>query len=408
MDIFKLALEKFDVLNHTPVGMVVINSEYQVLFWNQCIEYWSNKHSNEILGTSLLSHYSHLNTDRYLSRIETIFEGGPPVLFSTHLHQYFIPCLLSNGQWMNQNTTISAFPSFDGNGHYALIAIENVTELTQRVFEYRQMRDKALNEIKQRELAEKEKEKIQAQMLRAQKLESLSVLTRGIAHDFNNQLMGILGNASILKQLVPQDSTLIKYVDKIQQATLKSADLTKQLIDYTGKSKIIANFLNFNQVLKELKPIIDSTVSPHIIVNYELEKELPDVKADTAQIEKVIMHLVTNADEAIGNQSGLITIRTHAKHFSKEELFNAHIEMKLQEGFFSYFEVQDTGHGMDDNTMLKIFDPFFSTRFIGRGLGLTMVLGIVQGHRGTILIESTPQKGSCFRVLLPSQVKKPA
>ena len=258
-----------------------------------------------------------------------------------------------------------------------------------------------VEDITARRKAEAERRRLEARIQQAQKLESLAVLAGGIAHDFNNLLMGVLGNAELALTRLPPESPVRELLERIEGAAVRAADLAGQMLAYSGRGQFLVERLDLNGLVRETAFLLESSISKKVACRYNLAPALPPVEADPTQIRQVLMNLVTNASEAIGDRDGAITISTGVVWADREYLKATYLDEDLPEGFYVYVEVSDTGCGMDPDTQKRIFDPFFSTKFTGRGLGLAAVLGIVRGHRGAIKVYSEPGKGSTFKVLLP-------
>ncbi|WP_224982883.1 PAS domain-containing hybrid sensor histidine kinase/response regulator [Geomonas agri] len=257
-------------------------------------------------------------------------------------------------------------------------------------------------DITERKEAEEERNRLEQQLLHTQKLESLGVLAGGIAHDFNNILTSIIGNADLaLAQLEPR-SPVMENLQRIEKSAARAADLAKQMLAYSGKGRFIVEPTDLNRLVEEMKHMLEVSVSKKAVVNYNLIRPLPPVDADATQIRQIVMNLVINASEALDEQEGVIDIGTGSVQCDEKYLQGTWLVDAIPEGLYVFVEVADTGCGMSPETAAKIFDPFFTTKFTGRGLGMAAVLGIVRGHRGTIKVDSTPGKGTVFRVLLPA------
>ena len=260
--------------------------------------------------------------------------------------------------------------------------------------------------------AEAERERLQVRIQQSQKLESLAVLAGGVAHDFNNVLTGILGYASlVLSELPPQASHVLDKVAEIQNGALRLAQLTNQLLAFSGHGRYKTEPINVNDIVQELIHLIEVSQGRHVELRYELGSELPAITADPVQLRQVIRHLATNASEAIGEDGGVITIRTGTKWATREYLATIYLGDDAPQGRYVFLEVKDTGCGMDPETKAKIFDPFFTTKFTGSGLGLAAVMGIVRAHGGVIRVESIPDQGTSVLILFPARralVKQPA
>jgi PAS domain S-box-containing protein len=249
--------------------------------------------------------------------------------------------------------------------------------------------------------AEVERLKLEAQVRHAQKLESLGVLAGGIAHDFNNLLVGVLGNADVVQMLLPEDAPARGLVGQIQIAAQRAADLCRQLLAYSGRGRFVSRPLDLTQVVREMASLLEVSIRKTANLRLALAPDLPAVDVDPTQLRQVIMNLITNAADALGEREGVIEVRTGSRSYGREELAAGVIHDELPAGTYAFVEVKDDGAGMDAATVERIFDPFFTTKFQGRGLGLAAVLGIVRGHGGTIVVTSAPGAGTTFQVLLP-------
>ncbi len=249
--------------------------------------------------------------------------------------------------------------------------------------------------------AQHEKEDVRAKMEHVQRLESLGVMAGGIAHDFNNILTAILGNAGLAESRLSDNSPAIEYINQITTASQKAADLCKQMLAYSGKGKFVVKPIILSELVTEMSQLLKVTIAKNIILRLDLSSQIPAVDADVTQMQQVIMNLVINASEAIGDKSGAISIATGMVAVDKQYLSTTFLDEDLQEGRYIYLEVSDTGCGMDAETKEKLFEPFYTTKFTGRGLGMAAILGIVRGHHGAIKVYSEKNKGSTFKVLFP-------
>ena len=247
-----------------------------------------------------------------------------------------------------------------------------------------------------------ERLRLESQMQRTQKLESLGVLSGGIAHDFNNLLTGILGNADIAFRSLPEGSRERDLLDQVKSAAEAAADLTGQLLAYSGRGSYRMEPVDLSGLVAEMGRLLGSSISKKVRLDYDLERELPLVEVDPTQIRQVVMNLITNASEAIGDAPGDVRLQTGSMYVGREKLVQSYTHDDLPPGEYVFVEVADTGCGMSEETLQNIFDPFFTTKFTGRGLGLAALLGIVRRHRGTIFVSSQLGAGTTFRVLLPA------
>ncbi len=259
-----------------------------------------------------------------------------------------------------------------------------------------------LYDITDRKRAEEEKRILEEQVRHTQKLESLGVLAGGIAHDFNNLLMAVLGHAELALEEISPMSTARGDLTEITTAARRAADLCQQMLAYAGKSSVALERVGLRDLVEEMAHLLKTAISKKAILNLHMERGLPPIQADPSQIRQIVMNLIINASEAIGDQSGVITVSVGATRCDEEYLRKTELREALAPGLYVYLEVTDTGSGMDAQTRSRIFEPFFSTKFTGRGLGLAAVLGIVRAHKGALKVYSEPGKGTTFKVLFPA------
>ncbi len=260
-------------------------------------------------------------------------------------------------------------------------------------------------DITERKRAEEERKRLEAQIQHAQKLEGLGVLAGGIAHDFNNLLVGMLGYAGLALAKLPEESPARAYLEKIESSAQRAADLTNQMLAYSGKGSFVVRPLNLSKLVTDVGHLLAASISKKAILRYQCEEALPSMVGDTSQLHQVVMNLITNASDALGDDAGMITIATRTIQADRPYLADTYLNDDLPPGLYVCLEVSDTGCGMDAETQSRIFDPFFSTKFAGRGLGLAAVLGIVRGHKGAIKVYSEPGHGTTFRVLFPASTE---
>ncbi|HBF33723.1 TPA: hypothetical protein DDW35_04095, partial [Candidatus Sumerlaeota bacterium] len=258
------------------------------------------------------------------------------------------------------------------------------------------------NDVTARKEAEEKQRRLEEQMRHAQKLESLGVLAGGIAHDFNNIMMAILGNADLALIEMPPTSPGRKYMVEIEKASLKAAGLCRQMLAYAGAQNFVMEPHDIGVVVHEMQHMLEVSMSKKIHFNLLFPENIPPVMIDVAQLQQVVMNLVINASEAVGERAGTITIATAVMDCDRDYLDMVRMDTPLPEGRYVTLAISDDGCGMNHQMIDRIFDPFFSTKFTGRGLGLAAVLGIVHSHNGAIKVYSEPEKGTTFKVLLPA------
>jgi PAS domain S-box-containing protein len=250
--------------------------------------------------------------------------------------------------------------------------------------------------------AKTERELLDRKVQETQKLESLGVLAGGIAHDFNNLLSSILGNTGVAQLELPPGSSVQECLEHINEASLRAADLCKQMLAYSGRGHFVVQTLDLGELVEQTAQMLKISISKKAVVRFRLKQGLPPVKVDATQLRQVIMNLVINASEAIGDTSGVIGISTGLTHVDRDYLHGTLMGPDLPAGDYVFLEVSDSGCGMSAETRTRIFDPFFTTKFTGRGLGLAAVLGIVRGHQGAMMVDSAPCRGTTFKLLFPA------
>jgi signal transduction histidine kinase/CheY-like chemotaxis protein len=248
-----------------------------------------------------------------------------------------------------------------------------------------------------------ERKRSECQLREMQKIESLGVIAGGVAHDFNNLLVGILGNASLVLESLAPSSPNYSMLRSVVDASERAAHLTRQLLAYAGKGRFVTAKVDLSALVTGIAGLIRSSIPKTVQLRFDLARELPAIDADPEQIQQLLMNLVINGVEAIGDgHDGTVSVTTKSQEVDEEYARQIFAAGAVRPGTYVSLRVDDTGCGMDAETTAKIFDPFFTTKFMGRGLGLSAVLGIVRGHRGAIRVSSAPAKGSSFEVLLPA------
>ena len=250
--------------------------------------------------------------------------------------------------------------------------------------------------------ADREREYLESQIQHMQKLETLGVMAGGIAHDFNNLLMPILGNVDLVLNDLKEDSPYRAKLERIRDAGGRLSELTNQILAYSGKGVFVVRAIDLSGLIEEMAQLLTISVSKKAVLECELSDGLPAIEGDASQLGQVVMNLVTNASDALGDEAGVITMRTGVMEAEREYLAGSYSFGECPEGRYVYLEVSDSGCGMQAATQRRVFDPFFTTKVTGRGLGLAVVLGIVRGHRGAIRLDSEPGRGTTFRALFPA------
>ena len=255
--------------------------------------------------------------------------------------------------------------------------------------------------LQEQKRAEEERQRLERHLLHLQKQESLGTMSGGIAHDFNNLLQAVLGNLELSLMKLPPDSPVCNLLNRAINAAERAAKLSGMMLAYSGKGVYSITEQNLTGLIEKNTSMLAAAISKCITFDLKLDPTMPPIMADGDQIRQVLMNLIINASEAIGNTNGLITLSTGTQEFDQKTLNSSRLEEKLAAGRYAWMEVSDSGCGMDEVEKDKLFDPFFTTKFTGRGLGMSAAQGIIRAHKGAILVESSPGAGTTIRVLFP-------
>ncbi len=260
-------------------------------------------------------------------------------------------------------------------------------------------------DITEQKLAEKEREKLHFQLQQSRKMESIGQLAGGIAHDFNNILGGILGYSDVLEMKLGEKPELLKYIRKIKDASLKASDLTRKMLAFARRTPLDVTTVSVHDSILQVVEILQHTIDKRIEIKSRLNAEVPTVSCDIAQLESILLNIGINARDAMP-EGGTIIFRTENVTFNgKRRLSDAY---ETETGEYVKISIIDTGIGMDEKIRQKIFEPFFSTKEIGKGtgLGLASVYGAVKQHHGYITVSSEPGRGAQFDIYLPVMEKE--
>lgn len=379
------------ILQGSPVSAFVIDKNHHVVFWNQALEEVSGIRAEALLGTN--QHWRAFYSTERPCMADLLVEEACEDIPRWYQGKYQ-PSKLIPGAY----EATDFFTMREGQGrwlHFTAAVIRDTAGAVAGAIET--LLD--ITEIKQ---AEEERLHLERQVFHAQKLESLGVLAGGIAHDFNNLLMAILGHADLaLMDLSPLSPSRAN-IQEIETAARRAAELCRQMLAYSGKGRFIIKYLDLRELIEETIHLLKTSIAKNVLLNLDLYPHLPPISGDATQIRQIIMNLITNASEAIGEHAGNIRISTGIVQCDYAYLNHLALSGELTEGDYVFIEVSDTGCGMDKDTQSRIFDPFFTTKFTGRGLGLAAVQGIVRGHKGALKVYSEVGKGTTFKVLFPA------
>ncbi|MCA9532469.1 MAG: response regulator [Myxococcales bacterium] len=373
------------IIEAVPSGIVHVGADGGI--------HAANAEAQEILGLT----YDEL-TQRYTTDFarETVWESGEPAL----PEDYPVSRALATGE--PQGPTTLGVKRRDGTTSWAIFRAVPVHDPDTRSVSGAIV---TFVDITQRKADEEERRRLEDLSQRSQKLESLGLLAGGIAHDFNNLLVGVLGNASWLARGAVEGSREAEAIQRIITAGRRAADLTKQMLAYSGRARVEAVLVNVRDIVGDMRDLLGSLLPPGVRVEYAVGDEALPVNGDPAQLGQVLMNLITNAAEAAHEQrpgAGLVRVEACRVALDEAELQAMYEHERAAAGRFVCITVSDDGVGLDANTLQHVFDPFFTTKEHGHGLGLAAVLGIIRGHRGALDIVSEVGAGSVFRVYLPA------
>jgi PAS domain S-box-containing protein len=354
------------ILDNSTVGIAFVR--------NRKIE-WANQRISEMLSMPI---------DQIQGASTRIIYSSDEVyqLFDTQVYD-----ALSQGKWFEIDISVPNSGNFPRFGR-----------IQGKALDPRKARDGSIwicEDVTERKLNEEA-------LRQGQKLESLGVLAGGIAHDFNNLLTAILGNIQLSRMEMDEGASAQAPLRSAELAVLKASDLTKQMLAYSGKGRFVVKPHDLNQVVHEMTNLLKVSIHKKIELAFDLAPNLPCIEADAAQIHQVIMNLVTNASDAMGDTIGRLRVRTDRIDLDEARIGREFPSQGLVPGPHVLLEVSDTGCGISREVMERIFDPFFTTKSTGRGLGLSAMLGILKGHHAGITIESVVDRGTTFRIYFPA------
>jgi len=385
-----------------PIGLATLDSKLRFLYVNEQFAALLGRKVEDHLGRTLRQLLPEL-ADAHESGLEQLFENGPPRIdqpFPVSGHNDRENSDRENSDHENSDlknrtwlATFSPIHSPDGD-------VQGINILVRDASAEHRAHSLLENRLTQESLKTRE-----AQIQHSQKLESLGVLAGGIAHDFNNILTGILGNAGLAQSRLPEGSSARRPLVEIEKAAQHAAELADQMLAYSGKGRFAIEPLDLDHLVGEIVHLLRLSITKKAQLEFHLARNLPQVNGDISQIRQVVMNLITNASDALGDQAGQITVSTELVNADHAFLNEMYLKENLSPGSYVCLKVSDTGCGMDRETQDRLFDPFFTTKTTGRGLGMAAVLGILRGHKGSVQVTSNPHQGTTFTVLLPASTE---
>lgn len=351
-----------DLYDFAPVGYLTINDSCSISDANLTAANLLGVERESLLMHSILTHIDPEDLNAFRIHVQQIIETG------VRRHEFELRMLRS-----------------DGSGFWAQLEANSVWKGECRL---------VFSDISLHKKAEQE-------LLYLNKLESLGRMSSGIAHDFNNLLQSLLGNLELALMRSDDQKSLRKHICQAVKAAESAAKLSGLMLSYSGRGHFVSKPMDLNALVADCSTVLAVCIPDSIQLEINAADGLPPVNADAEQIKQVLMSLITNSAEAIGDEKGTIMITTGVSEFDQMTLNNSRLKEKLPAGRYVWIEVRDSGCGMDSDTLYKLFDPFFTTKFTGRGLGMPATHGIISAHRGAIFVESKPGSGTTVRILLP-------
>ncbi len=435
-DIFQQTISSGNLPEHFENEIITKSGEKRLISWNNII---NRDHVDNIIGVTSIGEdiTDRKRTELALRESEqhfrTLANSGQALIWTSDLDK---KCNYFNQPWLNftgrgieqeigDGWTEGVHPDdidFCVNTYIAAFDKREPFSMTYRVMrydgEYRYIQDDGsprydsqgdfigyighCMDVTPRKQAEEARRLMEQQIQQTQKLESLGVLAGGIAHDFNNILMAVLGYAELAQMELSPLSPARNSINNIITGAHRAAELCRQMLAYSGKATFAMEKLNLGELVEEMAHLLKTSISKKALLNLHIEHDFPLINADPSQMRQIVMNLIINASDAIGERSGVISVSVGATRCNEEYLRATELYNMLDTGLYVHIEVADTGCGMDAETKSRIFEPFYTTKFTGRGLGLAAVMGIVRAHNGAMKVYSEVNKGTTFKVLIPA------
>jgi PAS domain S-box-containing protein len=359
--------ERFRRLAAISVEGILIHDRGSILEVNDALAAMFGRKPEDLIGTWMVDQIAAVDRDRVRDLVDSGFQGT-----------YEMIAVRADG---------TSFP------------VE--VEAREVMFHRRLVRVCTTRDLTERKKVEEEQRTLEIHMQEMQKLESLGVLAGGVAHDFNNLLTVILGNAKLILDDLEPGSPMRGRTERIHSAGLYASGLVDQMLTYSGRSSIEIESLDLSRLVVEMLDLLRASVSEKCALTTALAPDLPPIAGDATQMRQVVMNLVTNASAALSDGGGHVVVRTGVMHAGGDLLAGSFGAQDLPEGEYVYLAVEDDGVGIGTAVQARMFEPFYTTKVAGRGLGLASVLGIVRSHGGAISVDSAPGRGSTICVLLP-------
>jgi len=365
---------RFETLLNTLPEAVLVHTDDKVVYSNPAaVHMFGMTNTQQLLGKDLLDFVHKDSQQNVMERRAMIAKTAVGV------PAYELKMVKNNGDVFDVEATSEPIIYYTDNAILVLI------------------RDVSIQKAQHNEM-----EMLQLQLEHAQRLESLGRLAGGIAHDFNNLLAAIMGNNELASWEVEKDSKIQTYLKNVDQSCEIAAGLCKQMLAYAGKGELTTEQLRCDDFIQGMATLLRSAIGSNLHLKLDIQDDLPDVMIDKTQLQQVLMNFIVNASEAIGDHEGEISIVVKKVQLKQRDLQDFLHGYALDDGEYVAISVADDGCGLDADTAAKIFDPFYTTKHTGHGLGLSSVLGIMQRHKGSVKVTSELGKGSQFTIILPA------
>ncbi|MGE3537413.1 MAG: ATP-binding protein [Candidatus Tectimicrobiota bacterium] len=390
--LIETAQQSWRILDHLPIGAVVLRQDFVVMFWNTCLEAWTGHARQSLLDTPIHLTFPGFAQPYYINRLKQVFDAGMPTIFSAQLHEPLLPAARGADEKRQQHITATPLQLDGSPERYALFTVQDVTDLAHSLRDCQTVRHQAL-------AAHQARERLEAQISQSHKLEAIGTLAGGITHDFNNMLSAILGFTELAIHDTPPDHPLQRYLQQVLTAGRRARDLVQQILTFCHQQQPKRQTIQLQVLVKETLKLLRASLPSTIDIQATLDPAAAPVVADPTQMHQVLVNLCTNAEHAMRAQGGTLSVSLSPVEVDTQLA----LQLPLRPGPYVRLTVQDTGHGIAPAIRPHIFEPFFTTKEAGEGtgMGLAMVYSIVTKHGGSISVESEPDHGTTFTVYLP-------
>jgi signal transduction histidine kinase/CheY-like chemotaxis protein len=377
------------IFDSTPVIMMLIDRDYRIRAINQAGAAFTGRKKEELLGRFCGE------VMRCPSADDTGWCGQTGTSLECPVHANVMHTFMTGEPVCEDEGLITVLRQDDS------VTLDLIISTALVTFEKETMVLLTATDITERKKLERGRLEVERQLLNARRFESLVTLAGGIAHDFNNILTAVYGNMEMALWKLSPDSPAHMFVEEALKSSDRALVLANQMLTFTGQGHSRLEIVDLNEIVLRILDLSPADAASTVSVRDELHLSPVHVRGDPEQLQQVVLNLLNNALESVSGPESTITVATGVRECTAAYLSGSRIAEKPQEGRYAYLEVRDTGCGMDEEVLARLFEPFFSTKFIGRGLGMPMVYGIVKGYGGALLVDSQPRKGTTVRVLLP-------